>query len=513
MMLYDRIRLCLLLCGLVQGSPLSASELTVTTSTGTYTGFINSTAPDVRQFLNIPYALPPTGERRWLPPANLTSTSRNKINAIKYPPSCPQYVRKVKSLYNQLLPQYNINNGLGNSTPGVFAASSSEDCLSLAIWTPTGFVKNLPVIVFIPGGGFVTGGIDTSYQLPYHWVQRTRKHIVVTINYRLNIMGFPNAAGLSEQNLGILDQRKALEWVRDHIAAFGGDSSKITLWGQSAGAESADVQNFAYPNDPIVQGFFMDSGSAFLAQATSSKDTSHSNFTFVAANVGCGGLNASAELTCMRAVPVSTIINFMGHYQDNSSLANPTQPAISFTTVPDETVVFSSYAARYALGALSTRPAIFSTCANEGVALTAFPPNQTVAHALTEQAFVCPAASSALLRAALNRTTYAYQFAGNFSNLAPVPWAGAYHASDLPLLFGTHGDFRGASSALEAATSRAMQDRLLAFMRDPRAVAGWPSHQNGGFLRFGADGQAVQNVTAVEVEGVCTGVGTYDSSP
>ena len=82
----------------------------------------------------------------------------------------------------------------------------------------------------------VTGGVNIPVQLPSEWVYRSQGHIVVTINYRVNIMGFPNAAGLKTQNVGLRDQRAAVEWVQDNIAPFGGDPTAITLWGQSAGS-------------------------------------------------------------------------------------------------------------------------------------------------------------------------------------------------------------------------------------------------------------------------------------
>ena len=171
-----------LICGPVNAAPTPPSNLVVTASTGTYTGIVNGTAPSVRQFLNIPYAAPPTGQRRWLPPANLTTNSSTLFDATQYAPSCPQYISKVPSVYNEDVPQYDIPPGSENTTAGLFAETSSEDCLSLAIWTPQN-ASGLPVLMFITGGGFQTGGIDIAYQLPYHWVQRTQAHIVVTIKY------------------------------------------------------------------------------------------------------------------------------------------------------------------------------------------------------------------------------------------------------------------------------------------------------------------------------------------
>jgi carboxylesterase type B len=120
----------------------------------------------------------------------------------------------------------------------------------------------LPVMLFIPGGSFFMGGIAVPYQIPAGWVNRSQQHIVVSLNYRVNIFGFPNAAGLDDQNLGILDARLALEWVYANIAAFGGDPERIVLWGQSAGAVAADILNFAYYDDPLFSGLFLQSGNA-----------------------------------------------------------------------------------------------------------------------------------------------------------------------------------------------------------------------------------------------------------
>jgi carboxylesterase type B len=105
--------------------------------------------------------------------------------------------------------------GNDNLTAGESAVFATEDCLSLAIWTPINATSssNLPVALFWTGGGFQTNGILVPGQLPPGWVSKSQKHIVVTINYRMNIMGFPNAAGLYDQNLGIMDTRLSLEWV------------------------------------------------------------------------------------------------------------------------------------------------------------------------------------------------------------------------------------------------------------------------------------------------------------
>jgi carboxylesterase type B len=187
--------------------------------------------------------------------------------------------------------------------------------------------------------------MNVPAQIPTQWVQRTQDHIVMSFNYRVNIFGHPNAPGLEDQNVGLLDQRRAVEWARDNIAAFGGDPERIIIWGQSAGSISVDYYSFDYPEDPIAVGMSLDSGTAF-SDITSS-DKTHSNFTFVAAHVGCSGFgsDSSALLKCMRGVDALKINDFIARYSESTQ-----QPGIGFAPVVDEKTVFSNYTERMLQG-------------------------------------------------------------------------------------------------------------------------------------------------------------------
>ena len=149
-------------------NPKSSNKLIVETESGTYRGLINGSAPCVREFLGIPFAKPPTGDLRWMPPQKLENNASHTYDATRYPPSCAQYVSKVPTIWNSVTTEY------------IIAGPISEDCLALSIWTPTE-ASNLPVLMFVTGGGFQTGGVEINYQLPYNWVQRRQSHIVVTI--------------------------------------------------------------------------------------------------------------------------------------------------------------------------------------------------------------------------------------------------------------------------------------------------------------------------------------------
>ncbi|KAK5109786.1 hypothetical protein LTR62_006519 [Meristemomyces frigidus] len=505
----------------------TTSPTYVRASTGYYQGLIDANFTNVREFLSVPYGMSTAGSNRFMPPVAVPMSSKS-FNSTAYPPACPQYVSAIPSIWNQQIPQYLQYWGAPNNSAGISAPFANEDCLKLAIWTPANATagSNLPVALFWTGGGFQTNGILVPGQLPQRWVSLSQSHIVVTINYRMNIMGFPNAAGAYDNNLGLMDQRLSLEWVRDNIPYFGGDSSKIMIWGQSAGAGSVDLHNYAFWENPIAHAIFAESGNA--VQGSPWRD--NSNFTFVAQNVGCDfPNNASQELACMQQVDYNKIINFMGQYQDNSTLVNPTQPSITFSTVADERLVFHNNTVRYEEGFVSKIPIIYSGVANEGGSLQPYPvhdpyngTNQSLANSITESLSLCTGATSTSLRHSIGLPTFRYQYAGNWSNQDPLPWMGAFHSSDLVMLFGAYTDGEGpCCEPLEAETSKTMGEYILAFMKDPwngPQTKGWypmdPTLPDGGtMLRFGANGKAVQNVTGFEVEAVCFGTGPYNPFP
>jgi len=206
--------------------------LTVSTTSGHVHGKVDPALPNVHQFLGIPYAAPPIGELRWTAP-QLLDQPNAQIEATELPVSCMQYLtNQGNSLYVRDVLEFNLQSL--NRTGAI-----SEDCLTVSVWAPSnatsggqdghqwgaagGESEGLPVLIFLYGGGFSTGGEDVPYQIPAQWVNRRPEHIVVSFNYRLNVFGFPNAAGLGEQNFGLLDQRTAVLWCQKNIAAFGGD--------------------------------------------------------------------------------------------------------------------------------------------------------------------------------------------------------------------------------------------------------------------------------------------------
>lgn len=382
------------------------------------------------------------------------------------------------------------------------------------------------------------GGVDTPYQRPAEFVNNTQAHIMVTLNWRVGLFGFPGAAGLAdgESNLGVLDARLALEWVHANIAAFGGDPARIVVWGHSAGGVVADLLAFAYPDDPRAAGFFLHSGLAVRRDpvdsgffGTAAAAAAAANFTLVARRVGCDfPADPDAELDCMRQVPAGQLANFVGHYMDNRTRAVAAdatpEPPLLFRGVVDDRVVLADLTARARAGRLARAPVLIATTANEMASLVPYPrdlaagPNQTEVDEATLD-FVCAALNGTSERNVNNIPAYHSQYAGNFSSIAPLWWMGAAHATDVPLLFGTW-NLSGLATDAERHAAAAMQDYLLTFLKDPAnglRNRGWApdnTSQNASgttMVRFaGPGGALIESIAAHEVDGPCLNIGHYD---
>lgn len=146
---------------------LGASIIDINTPVGKVSGIIVDAAPHVVQFLGIPFAEPPIGSLRWLPAKPKAPV--DIINATAFGPSCSQFLTSFPQVYNTDVPGFLVQ------------GPTSEDCLTLNIWASSGLRVRLPVIVWLYGGSFQTGGGDVPYQNPTQWVERTQEHIVVGI--------------------------------------------------------------------------------------------------------------------------------------------------------------------------------------------------------------------------------------------------------------------------------------------------------------------------------------------
>jgi len=432
-------------------------------------GGVDPATPDVRHFLGIPYAQPPLKDLRFAPPK--PALPFGEFSATRMPPSCMQYLTDKPLPTTRDVPEFNPA-GLNGTTGPI-----SEDCLTLSVWTPRDMPdpkRKLPVLVFFYGGAFQAGGTSVPYQIPAQWVQRNKNTIVVTFNHRGNIFGFPNAAGLpaQEQNVGLLDHRLALEWVSNNIHAFGGDNSTIGLFGHSSGSVAIAYYTYTYVQDPLAGSVILSSGNEYIDIL--SRDPGHGNFTFVASHVGCGNLAPAEELACMRRADAHAIEDFIYRYSDAGSV-----PPVYFSPVIDERTVFGNYTARAQEGQIARLPTLIGTSRDEGVLFEPYNPagvDAALAEETTRASFYCPSLKAARTRLDAGIPVFRYIYSGNFSNVSPRPWMGAYHGSELPMLFGTYGLYRGASTDLEGQTSSNMQHTWREFTRTGgfgAGVLGW----------------------------------------
>ena len=228
-----------------------------------YTETVSLTKGDVRGvviadgavelYAGIPYAQPPVGDLRWREPQDPLPWE-GVLDADHFAPMCMQPVHLP--IYNSLAQIIGFHD-YRISLKDNYVAPVSEDGLYVNVWKPAGQVSGLPVIVYIHGGTLQTG---QPWYADYAGTGLAKEGmVVVNLGYRLGVFGYLADEDLAAEsphgttgNYGLLDQIKALEWVRDNVSAFGGDPNNVTVAGESAGAASVS----AICTSPLAKGLF-----------------------------------------------------------------------------------------------------------------------------------------------------------------------------------------------------------------------------------------------------------------
>ncbi|XP_069053523.1 neuroligin-1 isoform X2 [Lepisosteus oculatus] len=319
---------------------LDDTDPVVTTNYGKVRGFKkelnNEILGPVIQFLGVPYAAPPTGERRFQPPEPPSSWSDIR-NATQFAPVCPQTILEGR-LPEVMLPVWFTNSLEVVST---YVQDQSEDCLFLNIYVPTEDVKRIskecarkpgkkicrkggpltkkqnddlvdndgaedediresgspkPVMVFIHGGSYMEGTgnmFDGSILASYGNV------IVITVNYRLGVLGFLSTGDQAAKgNYGLLDQIQALRWTSENIAFFGGDPLRITVFGSGAGASCVNLLTLSHYSEGLFQRAIAQSGTALSSWAVSFQPAKYARM--LARKVGCNLQDTVELVECLQ---------------------------------------------------------------------------------------------------------------------------------------------------------------------------------------------------------------------
>ncbi|PWY77070.1 cholinesterase [Aspergillus heteromorphus CBS 117.55] len=274
----------------------------------TFDGYHMTGYRDARsfRFLGIPFADPPVRDLRFAPPRPYSGSRR--LDATRLADSCIQSVSSFGTLDN---------------------GGISEDCLYLNVYTPIlsaqSDIKSTrkPVAVYFYGGGFTSG---TSSMIDYDGGNFASRNdvVVVTINYRVGALGWLTTANLTTGNYGTRDQILALKWVNEHIAAFGGDPQRITIFGQSAGGQSVIALLSSSAAHGLFSGAIVQSAPVDLPWFT--RDVYSKIVTpNVASAVGCNDTTSeTALLSCLRSVPAT-------YYLDNTTEFESAMTASSAT--------------------------------------------------------------------------------------------------------------------------------------------------------------------------------------
>ena len=489
----------------------AAKEPTVSISPGVVRG---TTDGNVDSFKGIPYAAPPIGEYRWRPPQPVHKWQGVR-DASKFGANCAQAGWPRGS--------------------GSIAAGSSEDCLYLNLWLPSGTKPGgrLPVMVWIHGGAFVFG---SGSQPDFSGIQFAKQGVIlVTFNYRLGRLGFFAFPALTNEhpeepkgNYAYMDQIAALKWVQKNIAAFGGDPNNVTIFGESAGGVSVHSLLTIPSAKGLFQKAIIESGGGrdgVLTGRPMSKDNSNPYYPVSAESVGINfackhgilGTDAAA-LAKLRSLSVAEIVDG-GQESDG-----PGGPLIYSGPILDGKLVVETAESAYKAGRQSRVPIMIGSNSAEvsggfvnagskeqllslfgnlkDEASKVYDPDDTVEFAKmltmvnTDKVWAEPARFTARAFVADDEPAYTYRFSYVSASMKQWMQYGAVHGSEIPYVFDNLTSRNGTVAPEDQKVAKMMNTYWVNFAKtgnpNGKGLPKWPvyNRQNDEILEFRSDGSA-----------------------
>jgi para-nitrobenzyl esterase len=426
----------------------------------------------VRTWRGIPYAEAPVGELRWAPPQPAEPWTGER-DASSYGPACLQAPRESAGLVGPI-------------------DDTDEDCLTLNVSRPaTG--DDLPVMVWIHGGAFLYGAGSTPLYNSPALVQRGV--VLVTLNYRLGRLGFFAHPALSGgvANFGLLDQVAALEWVRDNIAAFGGDPADVTVFGESAGGVSVN----ALMAMPAADGLFARAitQSGLGREPARSIEQARADGARLVGRLGVPDGSAGD----LRAIPAEQVMTLpAGIMQGDTPVVDAVLPrsvadtfaageeaAVPWIVGTTDLEVPDPFLAQFGAVGDRVRDRLLPPGPRRDAAIEVYGDAATLErHLVSDVIFTEPARHLAALHAG-RAPTYRYRFSIT-NDLVQQAIGGAPHASEIPYVFDATVGQR-ISRPDSPALAEVISDLWVSFATD-ETLDDWPAADDGSLLEFTADG-------------------------
>uniref|UniRef100_A0A3Q2ZH30 Neuroligin-4, X-linked-like n=1 Tax=Hippocampus comes TaxID=109280 RepID=A0A3Q2ZH30_HIPCM len=468
----------------------------VSTAQGRIRGILTPLPSDllgpVIQYLGVPYARPPTGDRRFQAPEPPLPWPGIR-NVTQFAPVCPQSLDE-RSILGDMMPSWLTAN---LDIAATYLTHQSEDCLYLNIYVPTEEGEDAcqslsipncekdkdslmhggqrPVMVYVHGGSYTEGTgnmMDGSVLASYGNV------IVITLNYRLGVLGFLSTGDQAAKgNYGLLDQIQALRWVKENIAAFGGDPNRVTVFGSGAGASCVSLLTLSHYSEDLFHRAIIQSGSALASWAVNYQPSKYARQ--LGERVGCGIDDSTQLVACLQGRSYRELVE---QHVTPAKYHTAFAPVIDGDVIPDDPQIlmeqgeFLNYdvmlgvnqgeGVKFVEGIVDSEDGVtaedFDFAVSDFVdSLYGYPEGRdtlresirfmytdwadrdnaetrrkTLVALFTDHQWVAPAIATADLHAQYGSPTYFYSFYHHCQSEATPPWADSAHGDEVPYVFG-----------------------------------------------------------------------------